>query len=213
MIKGAKYYVNNVTELLIYNLLQSLHFAPTIEHFDFTTIGLRTETPVYGVGGIKESASYSMVLDGDESVDDLGNDTSVFTEVVRKEFTYSENGVDILIKWFSKDGSVGLEKHIFKPLNIVEVFKINKSNRDRTISWLEASAVGTPIEPYVNALLREYKTEVDLYIYNNTNDFIDRVNNETNEPFLTYLNIVVGVITEQYPNGKTVKDSITEQIS
>lgn len=192
----VEYLTPNINNLRIYELLEHLPYMPLIEHFDFTTIGLRTETPVYGTKGVKQSSSY----------------TYAGVEVVRKSFIYQEDGVWILFYWFDKEGDVGLEKVIFKPLNIVEIHKINKSNRDRSITYLQASAIGTPIEPYVNSLLRNYKEEVDLYIYNGTDDFEQAVISESLEPYLSYLNIIIEAPTEKYPLGKNVRDSILEQI-
>jgi len=198
MEEGVIFYINNRRELRIYELLKNMSYIPLIEHFDFTTIGLRTETPVYGNGGVKISSSYTM----------NGN------EVVKKLFSYVDDGVWVEIVWMKKDGSTGIKKTIFKPLNIVEIHKINKSNRDRTITYLQASAIGTPIENYVNDILKFCKNEIDLFIYNNTDDFKEKIENTILEPYRTYLNdIIVEAPSEQYPTGKTVKDSILQQIN
>lgn len=195
-LKEGVDYFTDIESLRIFEALEHLSTMPIVEHFDFTTIGLTTETPVYGRKGVKESASY----------------TKNGLEVVRKTFIYKDDGVWIFFYWFDKEGEVGLQKVEFKPLNIVEIHKINKSNRDRTITYLQASALGTPIESYVNILLKEYKNEIDLFVYNDTDDFYNVVKNEIREPFVSYLNILIQAPSEKYPNGKTVKDSIIEQI-
>lgn len=195
-IEKVEYFIEDIDQLRIYDILEHLPTLPVVEYFDFTTIGLRTETPVYGRKGVKESASYTK--DG--------------LEIVRKTFIYEEDGVWIFFYWFDKNGDIGVEKVEFKPLNIVELHKVNKTNRDRTITYLQASAIGTPIENFVNELLKEYKEEVDLFVYNDTDDFINAVQNESRQPFLTYLNIVIQPPNENYPTGKTVRDSIIEQI-
>jgi DNA-binding protein Fis len=89
----------------------------------------------------------------------------------------------------------------------VDIAKIKKADRDRTITYLQESAKGTPIEDFVNAILRRYKEEVDLFIYNDTDDLYNRVTTETQQPFLTYLNIVI------HPSGKRTKDGIIESIT
>lgn len=210
----VKYFVEEISDLKIYEFLEHMPFLPIVEHFDFTTIGLRTETPIYGKKGVKQSSSY----------------TYKGSEIVRKTFVYEENGVWVLFHWFDLNGEVGLEKVIFKPLNIVEVAKINKSNRDRTITYLQASAIGTPIEDMVNDILKRYKTEVDLFIYNDTEDFKISLDTEpvisSNSDYNTilsengyinrywyYLNkVIIQAPSDNYPEGKTVKDSILEQI-
>ena len=58
-IEKIEYFIEDVENLRIYDILEHLPQLPLIEHFDFTTIGLRTETPVYGRKGVKESASYT----------------------------------------------------------------------------------------------------------------------------------------------------------
>lgn len=197
MEEGIKYFIEDVSELRINELLEHLPFEPLIEHFDFTTIGLRTETPVYGLKGVKISADYTY----NESC------------CVKKSFTYTSEGVWITLEWLKHNNEVGIRKIIFKPLNIVEIAKINKSNRDRTITYLQASGIGTPIENYINALLKRYKNEIDLFIYNDTDDFKNVVESETEQPYLTYLNIVVEAPSDEFPTGKTVKDSILSQIT
>ena len=196
-IEKIEYINDDIKTLRIYELLEHLPFIPLIEHFDFTTIGLRTETPKYGKKGVKEMSEYT-----------YNNKCCV-----RKLFDYTIDGLWITFEWLCLDGTVGIRKIIFKPLNVVEIAKIKKSNRDRTITYLQASAKGTPIENYVNVLLKHYKTEVDLFIYNDTEDFKNVINNESEQPFLTYLSIIIEVPSEKYPNGKTVKDAILEQIT
>ena len=197
MKEGIEYFIEDISELRINELLEHLPFEPLIEHFDFTTIGLRTETPVYGLKGVKISADY----------------TYKETCCVKKSFTYGSEGVWIILEWLKYNNDVGIRKTIFKPLNIVEIAKINKSNRDRTITYLQASGIGTPIESYINTLLKRYKNEIDLFIYNNTDDFKNVVEGETEQPYLTYLNIIVEAPSDELPTGKTVKDSILSQIT
>lgn len=207
---------HEIESLVLYPLIEHLMYEPSIDSMDFTTIGLRTETPAYGRKGVKASADYT--LNG--------------VLAVRKTFEYVSNGLWIMFEWMDVDGDVCVRKTEFKPLSIIELANISKGNRSRTITYLQTSAIGTPIEAYVNALLKHYKTEVDLFIYNDTEDFInainaepqymknadgtdmlDEENNKIPNPYYLYLHIVIEAPSEDYPTGKTVKDSIIYQIS
>jgi len=193
-IEGVEYLIDKPSELKVYQFLEHLPMFPLIPHFDFTTIGLRTETSKYGEKGVKLSTPYTAVVEnGDRET------------IIEKSFFYVENGVWIKIAWFKINGDPGIVKTFFKPLNVVEIAKINKSNRDRSITYLQASAVGTPIESHVNELLRHYKELVDLFIYNNVPDFKNKIQSETEQPYKGYLEIPIA------PN-KTVKDSILAQL-
>lgn len=177
-------------DLLIYPLVkQDVRTVEELAQIDFTLVGLTTETPKYAAKGIKTKAEY----------------TFAGKVVASKVFKYVATGLNLTINYHLEDGTVGYSKTEFKPLDKVELAKISRSNRDRSITYLQASAVGTPIETHVNALLKRYKTEVDLYIQNNTKDFENVINAETKQPFLAYLNIALE------PNW-TVKQAILKQI-
>ncbi len=189
----AELFVQNksIRQLVIYTLItQQINSIEELYQVDFTLIGLTNETPKYGTKGVKLTSDYT--LNGQLAI--------------RKEFEYLNTGLQITFDYYFASGEIGFTKTEFKPLDKVELGKIAKSNRDRTITYLQVSAVGTPIENFVNALLKRYKTEVDLFIYNNTKDFENVIKNETVTPFLNYLNIVVA------PPNFTVKDSILKQI-
>lgn len=172
-------------------------FSSTKEfmNLDFTTKGLEA-TEIYGFKGVKTSCTYRF---GDKIA-------------VVKTFNYKNTGVEIVFHYTNAEGIIVLEKKEFKPLNGVAIAKIEKANRDRTITYLQTTARDTPIEDFVNDLLKHYKTEVDLFIYNNTKDFENAIKNESNPLFLQYLGIKLENPSENYPEGKTVKDSILEQI-
>jgi len=190
-------FVEEISELRINAFLKVFPYEIDLEHLTnipFTTIGLIKNTPKYGDRGIKLHASY----------------TDGVNEVVRKTFAYdleSENAsVTIKFDWYTIEGNIGVSKTEYKPLNIVDVENIKKGNRKRTITYLQGSAKGTPIEIHVNELLSHYFNEVLLYEEGGTTDFENAINNETDPLYLSYLNIV---IDEQ---GKTVKNSILNQI-
>jgi hypothetical protein len=76
------------------------------------------------------------------------------------------------------------------------------------ISYLQAS--GSNIQ-MVRDLLDRYNTEIQLYIQGGMSDLQIAIENEDVQPFLTYLNTVVGVIP--YTGDlETVKDSILRNI-
>jgi Fe-S cluster assembly iron-binding protein IscA len=186
--------INNVNyqDLLIYNFIYTpINSVEQLSQIDFTILGLTSETPTYARKGIKNKAEY----------------THNGKIIVSKYFKYSNSGVTIKINYHLENGEIGYFKEEFKPLNIVEMAKIQKANRDRSITFLQASAIGTPIETFVNELLKRYKSEVELFIQNNTIDFENRLNSESFQPYLTYLNIVV-----EAPD-LTVKKAILRQIS
>jgi len=83
-----------------------------------------------------------------------------------------------------------------------------RKKRQLVVSYLQFSGSSVQV---VRDLLDHYKSELELYIQGGTNDLSIAVENETTQPFLTYLNIVVGVIP--YTNDlETIKDSILRNI-
>lgn len=192
--------IRNNDELRIFPYIEEMSYDPCIHSLDFTLIGLVNKSPNYGLKGIKIDNTYCN--DADEVV-------------VKKSFDYVATGVNLLFEWYKHDGTVGVSKSQFKPLNVVEIHKIEKANRDRTISYLHAAAIGTPIEMHVTEVLKHYKEEIDLFIYNNTDDLINAVMAEpqfladgvTPNPIWNYLRIVT------QPPDHTVYDTIVEQIS
>lgn len=180
-------------QLRIYaDVLEHLASPVQVESFDFTTSGLITQPTKYGIGGVKDLQEY-FNEDGEW--------------VVRKRFNYYKTGLELTFEWADLEGNVGLSKKEFRPLNFVEVAKIERANRERTMIYFQASAKGTPVEKFVNAILRHYKEKIDLWVYNNTNDWIDAIDSEpkTSEIY-QYLNI-------QLKPSFTVSDSIKIQIS
>lgn len=63
----------------------------------------------------------------------------------------------------------------------------------------------------IKDLLDHYKDEILLFVNGGTDDLKISIENEINEPFLTHLNIVVGVI-EYTGQTETIKDSILRNI-
>jgi len=170
---------------------------------DYTIIGLIKDSPKYDKGR-KISASYFA-------------DTDRTDLVVKKVFTDILEG-DKLIQlkiehiFYKEDEKIGNIITTYVSLNIAEVATLKRKRRNRSIDYLRASSIGTPIEEFVTALLKHYKEQIDLYIYNNTLDFNEGVVNETESPYTNYLNIIIEAPSTDYPTGKKVKDSILEQL-
>lgn len=200
-----------------------------VETFDFSLLNsIKKISPSYDKGR-KTKSKY------------LGEDDEIVVEKVFEDIV--EDGklvaLGMTINWFNQEKDeddndvVGFSKYqVVKRFNFAERSTFLRKRRSRVIDWLQASAVGTPIESFVNALLKHFKTEVDLFIYNNTDDFLTGVANEPQtikdengndvldgdgnpqpNPFYAYLQIVIEAPSDEYPTGKKVRDSINEQIS
>jgi hypothetical protein len=161
---------------------------------------------VYGAGGVKTQHDYCS---------DDG------TLLVRKQFTYTPTGVNISFEWFDRNGEVGLTKGEFKPLSAVEVANLKKKNRDRTLMYLKSTAENTPAAQFVEAILSHYKYSIELWLLNGTAEWLMAMATEpefeadgvTPNPIYQYLNIQTQIPNETYPNGITVKDGISYQIT
>ena len=165
---------------------------------DFTLVGLIKASPKYNKGK-KQSASYF-------------TDREQTTLVVKKSFSDTiENdkmvGLEITFDYYDHENLIGFSKTEFKPLNTSEVSSLLRKRRQRAVDYLRASSVGTPIEKYVNTILKHYKTEIDLFIQGNTPDFLEALQNESDQAIVPLLNIVVS------QDGRKVKDTIIYQIT
>lgn len=201
--------INNVPEGYILNahneivkkeqlrVFRSLEIGFNPLNHDFTILGFKKVSPKYEKGR-KTKAEYKCPVFDEIIVD------KVFTDV-------RENGVlkslEITFSWYNEEGAIGLTKtETVKVYNVVEAETTERERRLKQIDYLVASAVGTPIESYVNAIFDHYYTQVEKYKSKGTNEFENAINAENGE-MLNYLNIVVGA------NGETVKDSILNQIT
>lgn len=82
-----------------------------------------------------------------------------------------------------------------------------KADREFNIIALQDGAVGTPVEDYVNELILHYQREIWLYTFFGLPNFAEAVMNETEEPYLTYLDITVD------QQGNKVRDLILARIT
>lgn len=175
-----------------------------VENFDFTLLSSINKANPSFYKGRKTSSKY------------FGEDNELVAQKFFEDIVEDGNIVSLgmKIEWYNDDDSVGLTKEqVIKNYNKAEVKILLRKRRTRIIDYLIAASEGTPIETDVNEILKHYKTEIDLYIYNDTSDFVDGINNETDNTILGYLNRIIAPPTEEYPTGETVKDGILEQIS
>ena len=199
-------YHTDEDNLRIWDIVEHFPNPTLIEFMDFTTIGLVAEPAVYGTGGIK---LYQEYWDDDDNW------------VVRKNFSYRPDGLLIQFEWADKEGNTGLSKTEFKPLNKVEIAKLHRANRERTILYLQASAADTAAAPLITAIIRHYKYQIDLWILNETDDLVNAIRNEpeyyddkvTPNPIYYYLHVPTVPPSERFPNGLMVKSSILYQVA
>jgi len=184
------------SELRIWPYINSMPNVPHIPSLDYTIIGLVSKPSVYGMGGIKSYHEYV------NEFDDV---------VVLKTFTYSSTGTTLRMEWMKHDGTVGVTKNEFKPQTPVAVANLKKQNRDRTLMYLKATAEGTALETVVDAILKHYKYEIEIWLMNGTSDWVDAIGTEVDATILTYLAIVAEAPSANYPNGITVGEGIIMQ--
>lgn len=182
-------WIQNYDELRVYEFIQEFTYEPVIEHYDFTTLPLTKESPIFEIGRKKE-ALYT---------DESGN------IVVKKLFKDITEGLEITIQWMKYDDTVGLEKVFIKPLSLLEKGDLLRKRRQRSISYMQVYVKGTPVEPIVTLLLEHYRKEVDLYIQGATSHFQNALDSELDPTFIGYLNIDV--------NGLTIKQNIEHNIT
>lgn len=207
---------DNVENLRIYEILYDLDQMPTIEHFDFTTIGLTKESPLYEKGR-KIEASYT-------------NDKNEL--VVKKVFydNLDNNGVikelGMRVAWYTKDGKEGLVKdQVIKKFNSAESKTLYRRRRQRAIDYLEASAEEKGVGWIIDLILESFKHELELFILSGNklfeNTLIKEASNSDSKKITTPDGHIVTLAyilkqklpaTEKYPEGQTVLEGIIEEI-
>lgn len=194
----------NRTNLKILRYLTPDETSIPVEHINFTTLGLIKASPQY-VQGRKESTSYY--------ADELQQDI-----VVKKTFSdrLVDNkliGLDISIDWYDERDEIALTKVDFKPLNKAEAYYHIRKRRQSAIDYLIGNVSSTPLEPAINDIVSRYKTEIDLWIASGSNDFANRIINESEQPWVQYLDYVDQDGKESlFPDGMTVRQIILFQI-
>lgn len=123
-------------------------------------------------------------------------------------------GVDINISWYNKDDTTGIYKTVERRFSIAEAASYEYLRRERSMQHMIAESDGTPISPFVGAIVNHYATEINNYIkLSQAQEFKDAINAETNPVILAYLNIEI-TVTDIEGNSITakIKDMIKDEL-
>ncbi|BBI90644.1 hypothetical protein HYO65_gp252 [Tenacibaculum phage PTm1] len=106
----------------------------------------------------------------------------VYIEKIFKDVYSDDNkltGILMDINWYNEDGSIGLTKQqLIKKFNSAELKTELRKRRNRIIDYLIARAEDLNIDWFINILLKELKTEIELFIENKTSDFYNSIISE-----------------------------------
>lgn len=201
--EGVKLLTNR--PLLISEIYKTFSAPLELSAYNYTIIGTRKETPLRAPGGIKESASYTLLYNGQRE------------EAVIKYFNYiytdpDPAAVGVWIEHIFKDvdGGEGLSKVEFKPLSIGDVATLRRGQRSYAISRLNDIGVIMPeLAGDMETLRVHYEEEINLFERYGTPDFYNAVINEADPAIITILN--KGVTWEGV--SYTVKDAILNQLT
>ena len=207
----------NLLERVPYFQSEDLNDDVHILGLDFNKKGLYKPAPKIAVGGAKSEQSFHVPV---EYMDDPAD----FNEAIKITFTdILSDGVltdlEILVQVFNEDETVAYSKTEIQPVYNIEEFMIKRYKRSYT--YLRNAAKGTPVETLVNAILAHYKEPVSTWLLGNPQEFINAINNEPvqipdpNNPGSAIPNPMIGYLGTVVwpPDGKTMKDSLIEQLT
>lgn len=141
--------------------------------------------------------------------------------VVRQSYTdvLDENGflvgIGMKIEWLDEMGNPALFKTVTNSLPISSASEEIRSRRKRQINYLQEAGARLGVKQYIDLLFGFYSAQVvsgktlnflNNYIENGSKEFEKAINKETNEQILQILNAPL-------PDGKTIKESILNQIT
>ena len=124
-------------------------------------------------------------------------------------------GIEMKIEWLDEMGNPALFKTVTNSLPISSASEEIRSRRKRQINYLQEAGARLGVKQYIDLLFGYYSTQVvsgktlnflNNYIENGSKEFEKAINKETNEQILQILNVPL-------PDGKTVKESILNQIA
>lgn len=141
--------------------------------------------------------------------------------VVKQSYTdvLDENGflvgINMKIEWLDEMDNPALFKTVTNSLPISSASEEIRNRRKRQINYLQEAGTRLGVKQYIDMLFGFYSTIVvggktlnflNSYIENGSKEFENAIIAETNEQILAILNA-------KLPNGKTVKESILNQIT
>lgn len=207
MSTGQGYIINNngdeveETALRVFRVLHPILNALTS---DFTILGFKKESPNYHLGR-KVRSQYTCPTSQDIII------VKTFTDILDDTGTLSQ--LQVTFDFYNEKGEVGLSKtEIVKKYNKAEAKTEQRKRRSRQIDFLEAGAEGTLIEPYVDAIIHHYATEIQLYKEHGSKDFENAILSEDDIYISSYLQIEVPRLDD--PSTKiSIKNSILYQLT
>jgi len=194
---------------LSHSELKNFYDINYIEDFDFTIVS-NPLSDNRDLKGKKLSQKYAI----------NGNDNIVFAEKIFTDALDVDGRIEhinidfVWYEWAIYDTItsdylplvVKHTKHKEVKLSRGQRAKLLKKRRSYSIDDLIQSSEDTPVEPYVHALIKHYKSEKDLFIDDGSTDLIDAINNETDVIMISHLDLIIDDV------GTTVKDVIMTRL-
>lgn len=208
------YNIDNVEDLVLWNIL--IHNSSPINlndvsNLDVTLLGLTQKAWVLNKGK-RDYRDY--LLDG------------VLSVKFRYDYIFDNNKItdfDIYIDYYKNDGTVGISKKLEKELSKKYLVEFNRVIRQNQIDYLmgagddlrnDAELLPEPqkseliaFADLIDSLWLRYETEILEYINTGNDVLLNRINNESDEPYLTGINTIDPEI------GFTMKQIMINQIT
>jgi len=218
---------DSFTQYLIYKKLEqcNIKFQDTVKTIYLNKPKLKIER--YNIDDI-ENFDFSLLLIKDEPIIYKGkkiiqNYIDINNDIIVTKYNIEKYGdriifdivspnrllsLDIEIIWWTEDNKIGFKKNVtVKHFNRQEEGERLRNIRLRQISNLTGLALGTNAEPIVDLLYKNYSNEINLYIEQNTLDFLSAITYETDDTLKYYLNINIPTIN--YCESKYITSSET----
>ena len=134
-----------------------------------------------------------------------------FEDIIENGFLV---GLRMEIIWYNIFNNPTLSKKVYIPLSTSEASNILTGRRKRQINYLQEAGVRMGVKQYIDMLFDYYSAYVvngrtlnllNNYIENGSNDFVNAINNETNE-------VISQILNANLPTGITTKQAILNEI-
>lgn len=109
------------------------------------------------------------------------------------------------VQYYNEDDSIYCSKVEYELVRNED--KLKRSRSQAAYDYLRNSAKGTPVEPYINAILEHYAPQISLWLLGSKDVLLNAINNESDATIIAYLNLTIAA------NGKKVKDAVFEQVN